>query len=61
MNKYWDDTTNAFDKSVIELNKQWDDYVSKLREMVTTYNLDEINSNIVSLRNIQDFFANIPL
>lgn len=61
MNKYWDDTTNAFDKSVIELNKQWDDYVSRLREMVTTYNLDEINSNIVSLRNIQDFFANIPL
>jgi len=61
MNKYWDDTTNAFDKSVIEINKQWDDYVSRLREMVTTYNLDEINSNIVSLRNIQDFFANIPL
>ena len=61
MNKYWDDTTNAFNKSVIELNKQWDDYVSRLREMVTTYNLDEINSNIVSLRNIQDFFANIPL
>lgn len=61
MNKYWDDTTSAFDKSVIELNKQWDDYVARLREMVTTYNLDEINSNIVSLRNIQDFFANIPL
>lgn len=61
MNKYWDDTANAFDKSVIELNKQWDDYVARLREMVTTYNLEEINSNIVSLRNIQDFFANIPL
>ena len=61
MNKYWDDTSNAFDKAVIELNKQWDDYVSQLKETVTIYNLDEIKANILSLRNIQDFFVNIPL
>ena len=61
MNKYWDDTSNAFDKAVIGLNKQWDDYVSKLKEMVTTYDLEELKANIISLRNIQDFFANIPL
>lgn len=58
---YWEKTENAFDKAAFKLDEEWNSYVSILRQTVEEYDVDKINENLVTLKNIMNFFGNIPL
>ena len=61
INEYWVNTDKAFEQATEKLDDEWNNYVSKLRSTVEEYDVDSINENITSLKNIQSFFDNIPL
>lgn len=58
---YWDDTDKAFNAAAKKLDEEWDNYVSNLEALVDDYDVDNINNNITTLKNVQSFFENIPL
>lgn len=59
--QYWEQTEDAFDKAAAALDKDWGNYVSGLRDTVENYDIEEIERKMAGLRNLTDFFANIPL
>ena len=59
--EYWVNTDKAFEQAAKKLDDEWNRYVSELRSTVEEYDIDSINANITSLKNIQNFFDNIPL
>ena len=59
--QYWEQTEDAFDKAAAALDKDWGNYVSGLRDTVENYDIEEIERKMAGLRNLADFFANIPL
>lgn len=59
--EYWVNTDKAFEQATKKLDNEWNRYVSELRSTVEEYDIDSINENITSLKNIQNFFDNIPL
>lgn len=58
---YWNDTDKAFIAAAKKLDEEWDNYVSNLETLVDDYDVDNINNNITTLKNVQSFFENIPL
>ena len=58
---YWKQTSDAFDAATKALDEEWDQYVKNLRETLSSYNINEIETRIAHLRNINSFFENIPL
>ena len=61
INKYWDQTETAFDKAAAKLDEEWNTYVTNLRETINSYDINDIQHRIAILRNLSDFFENIPL
>lgn len=61
INNYWKDTNDAFDGASKKLEEEWDNYVANLKKLVNNYDMDSINENITTLKNVQSFFENIPL
>lgn len=61
INKYWDQTETAFDKAAAKLDEEWNTYVANLRETINSYDINDIQHRIAILRNLSDFFENIPL
>lgn len=61
IDKYWDQTKTAFEKGAEELEKSWRDYVENLRKTVNSSDIEELQRNIVSLKNTENFFSNIQL
>lgn len=59
--EYWDKTNDSFEEASTKLDQEWEVYVSNLRITVDEYDIDKINESILSLKNIQNFFENIPL
>ncbi len=60
ISKYWKDTKDAFNEAAIELEKEWEKYVRKLKDMVESYDINAIEKSISELENIKVFFENIP-
>lgn len=59
--KYWDQTETAFDKAAAKLDEDWNQYVENLRQMISSYDINEIQNKITTLKFMLDFFDNIPL
>ena len=58
---FWNQTSEAFGNASLELDAKWDNYVTGLRELISSYDIDEINRRIGFLKNIESFFENIPV
>lgn len=61
ISKYWDQTEAAFDQAAAKLDEEWNAYVENLRETINSYDINEIQSKIATLKFLSDFFENIPL
>lgn len=61
ISKYWDQTEAAFDQAAAKLDEDWNAYVENLRETINSYDINEIQSKIATLKFLSDFFENIPL
>jgi hypothetical protein len=59
--EYWAQTQVAFDRTAEELDNEWSNYVKTLRETVVSYDINEIQRKIASLKSLTLFFDNIPL
>ena len=59
--KYWKQTETAFDKAAAKLDEDWNKYVEDLRQMVNSYDINEIQNKIATLKSLSVFFENIPL
>lgn len=58
---HWKETNNAFHNASEKLEVEWKKYVDNLRQMLTSYDVDEINKKISELEILKNFFDNIPL
>jgi GTP-binding protein EngB required for normal cell division/DNA-binding XRE family transcriptional regulator len=61
IDKYWGDTEKAFNHAASDLENEWLRYVEDLRQTVDSYDMDDLQLNLSTLRTIEDFFENIPL
>ena len=61
INEFWDRTQTAFQQVAKGLDDKWALYVNDLNKIVESYDVDEIQHKIASLKGISDFFDNIPL
>ncbi len=61
ISQYWEQTRTAFDKAAAKLDKDWNWYVENLRQMINSYDINEIQNKIATLKFLSDFFDNIPL
>lgn len=61
INNYWEETRQAFDSAAQALDSEWAAYVENLRKVVHEYDAQELENLLKSLRNLKDFFDNIPL
>ena len=59
--KYWEQTGSAFDQAAAKLDEDWSKYVENLRQMINSYDINEIQNKITTLKFLSDFFDNIPL
>ena len=59
--KYWTQTERAFNQAAEKLDTEWNAYVENLRAMVDSYDINEIQTKIATLKYLSDFFDNIPL
>lgn len=59
--EYWNQTENAFNQAAAKLDEDWDAYVRNLRNTVSEYDIQELQSKITSLNYLSNFFDNIPL
>jgi transcriptional regulator with XRE-family HTH domain len=58
---YWSQNEDAFIKATDEVDAAWKDYVQRLRDILTSFDPEEIKARIVVLESLKDFFDNIPL
>ena len=61
INNYWEETRQAFDCAAQALDSEWAAYVENLRKVVHEYDAQELENLLKLLRNLKDFFDNIPL
>lgn len=59
--QYWTEMETFFNEAAAGLDKEWNDYVDKLRNTVNEYDIQEIRHKIEKLKCLSDFFENIPL
>lgn len=59
--EYWSQTDKAFEHASAVLDEEWAAYVKNLRSMIESYNINDIQHKIASLKCLSDFFDNIPL
>lgn len=58
---YWNTTETAFEQAARKLEEELEAYVENLRDIVNSSDINEIKKKIASLRDLHDFFSNIPL
>lgn len=61
INEYWNQAKTAFEKAADDLDNTWNEYVSNLEATVSSFDINEIQNRIDTLRKVSDFFDNIPL
>jgi hypothetical protein len=59
--QYWSQTEEAFKHAAESLDTEWNNYVSSLRTMVESYDINDIQHKIETLKALSHFFDNIPL
>ena len=59
--QFWAETELAFDAAADSLDKEWEQYVSNLRDMILSYNANEIKDRISAAENFKNFLLGIPL
>ena len=59
--EYWDQTESAFEQAAAKLDEEWNAYVEDLRKMIDSYDINEIQNKIETLKGLSDFFDSIPL
>lgn len=59
--QYWEQTESAFEQAAAKLDEDWNAYVENLRQMINSYDINEIQNKIATLKFLSDFFDNIPL
>lgn len=58
---FWESTEQAFYKASDAMEADWNAYVENLKTTVLNYNLDELNQKLSQLKDLSNFFENIPL
>lgn len=61
IDSFWNDTQSAFDTAADNMEKEWQDYVQNLNELISNYNVKDLKARIDKANDIQDFLRNIPL
>lgn len=59
--EYWKHTEYAYKQATQELDDKWSEYVATLRMTVNSCDIEEIQGNIVILKDLIRFFEDIPL
>ena len=58
---YWEQTGSAFEQAAAKLDEDWNAYVENLRQIINSYDINEIQHKIATLKMLSFFFDNIPL
>lgn len=58
---FWDSTENAFHKASDAMESEWEAYVENLETTIHSYNSDDLEQKLSQLKDLSDFFENIPL
>lgn len=58
---FWMNTEQAFYKASRAMEDEWNAYVENLKTTVLNYNLDELEQKLFQLKELSNFFENIPL
>ena len=58
---YWEQTGSAFEQAAAKLDEDWNAYVENLRQIINSYDINEIQHKIATLKMLSIFFDNIPL
>ena len=61
MEGYWAETETAFSKAAETLDQQWELYIANLQEIVSSYDVEEIERKIKVAKEFKSFLAGIPL
>lgn len=59
--QYWKETEVAFNIAADSLEKEWKQYVNNLKDMISTYNINEIQNRISMAEELKNFLQGIPL
>lgn len=59
--QFWTDTEVAFNVAADSLENGWKQYVNNLKEMISTYNVSEIQNRIRMAEEFKNFLQGIPL
>ena len=60
ISKYWEETKDAFNIAAAKMEEEWEVYVDNLRKTVNSYDINEIQERIATLKSLLSFFENIP-
>lgn len=61
IDEFWDDTVNTFKKAADTMETEWEKYISDLEQLLTNYNVNELNDHITEAEKVKSFFTDIPL
>jgi transcriptional regulator with XRE-family HTH domain len=59
--QFWKETEIAFNAAADSLEKEWKQYVNNLKDMISTYNVNEIQNRIRMAEEFKNFLQGIPL
>jgi len=59
--QYWKQTDDAFEKAAKEMENEQHNYIESLRKTVNEYDVEKIENDIKSLKEVQAFFEKFPL
>lgn len=57
----WDENKKAFNSAAQSLDSAWSAYIDNLDKVVNDYNARDLENLLKTLRNLKNFFDNIPL
>lgn len=61
IDKYWNDTENAFRTASDKMEEEWQSYIADLRYTIENFDKETIENRIHKSEEVKDFFNNIPL
>lgn len=61
IDEFWDDTAKSFIKASDAMEAEWEQYISKLEQLLNNYNVDELEGIIKKSEEVKSFFTDIPL
>lgn len=61
LREYWEKTWRAFDEATTKVERKWNEYIDEIKKTVNDTDPESVNKKIDELKDIEAFFASIPL